>query len=59
MKETQLTHNGARVYADDKGRLYAVCAVCDSLVRINKPLIGGLHVCLTDDEIKAKRSGRA
>jgi len=29
----------------NKSRLYSVCAQCGSLVRINKPLFGSLHLC--------------
>jgi hypothetical protein len=24
---------------------YGICAGCDSIVRLNKPLIGDLHIC--------------
>jgi hypothetical protein len=27
------------------GKLWAVCADCDTLVRLDKPLIGSLHLC--------------
>lgn len=30
--------------------LYDVCPRCAKLVRLNKPLLGGIHVCVTDEE---------
>jgi len=36
------------------GKLYDRCVRCDSLVRVNKPLLGSAHICLTDCEA-AKR----
>lgn len=29
------------------GKAYGVCADCKSVVRLNKPLFGSLHVCVT------------
>jgi hypothetical protein len=29
---------------------YEVCGVCGKLVRLNKPLLGSLHICLTEEE---------
>jgi len=26
-------------------KMYAVCVNCDRIVRVNKPLLGDLHVC--------------
>ena len=49
------------------GRLYAVgnkvfgvCAWCEKLVRADKPIVGGLHICLTEEEaaIKLRILGR-
>jgi len=37
------------------GKIYALCGDCDSLVRINKPLFGSMHICLTPGEIAAKK----
>lgn len=34
--------------------IYEKCANCGKLVRLNKPLFGSMHLCLTDEEIKAK-----
>lgn len=28
-----------------QGKLYATCQTCGSLVRLNKPLLGSLHLC--------------
>lgn len=28
------------------GRMYGVCAECASIVRVDKPLIGGWHFCV-------------
>jgi hypothetical protein len=39
------------------GKLYRWCGHCENLVRVNKPLLGGLHFCLTDEEIAAKTTG--
>lgn len=38
------------------GKLYDTCRMCGQLVRLNKPIFGGLHFCLTDEEIAAKRA---
>lgn len=38
------------------GKIYAVCDVCRQLVRINKPIFGSLHLCLTDEEISQKET---
>jgi hypothetical protein len=40
-------------------RLYARCATCLNIVRINKPIVGDWHFCLTDEEIAAQRSKSA
>ncbi len=40
-------------------KIYAQCPTCGSLVRINKPLFGSLHICLSDEEramIEAQRA---
>jgi hypothetical protein len=39
--------------------LYRRCQTCGSIVRLNKPIIGDLHFCLTDEEIAARRSKSA
>lgn len=36
------------------GKLYQRCGYCMNLVQINKPLLGALHLCLTDEERAAK-----
>lgn len=35
--------------------LYGRCEMCAKIVRINKWLFGSFHICLTDEEIAAKR----
>lgn len=35
-------------------QIWEVCADCNQWVRLNKPLFGSLHICLTEDEIKEK-----
>lgn len=39
-----------RIIQTSDGKLYAVCPDCGQLVRINKPIIGSLHVCLSEEE---------
>lgn len=36
-------------------KLYGTCAVCNSIVRIDKPIIGGLHLCLPKEEREEQR----
>ena len=36
-------------------QLWAKCSNCEQLVRLNKPLLGSLHFCLTDAEIAKTR----
>lgn len=36
--------------------LYQKCQACEQVVRLNKPLIGSFHLCLTEEEIAAKRA---
>jgi len=31
-------------------KIYACCALCGELVRVNKPIIGSLHLCSLDEE---------
>jgi hypothetical protein len=35
-------------------KLYERCQYCEQVIRINKPLFGSLHICLTQAEIDAK-----
>ena len=37
------------------GKIYARCDDCRSLVRLNKPLIGAMHFCLTPEELAMKK----
>jgi hypothetical protein len=39
-------------------KLYCTCQHCGALVCLNKWLIGSLHICLSDEEMAAKRAGR-
>jgi hypothetical protein len=36
-------------------KIYCRCEECGSLVRINKPIFGDLHLCLTEEEKKEKQ----
>ena len=36
-------------------KLYAICPMCQALVRVNKPILGDLHFCLTEEEIRERR----
>lgn len=40
------------------GKMYRRCSMCGTVVRINKPLVGDLHLCLTDEEIAKVRTTR-
>lgn len=31
-------------------KLYQRCGVCGGIVRINKPIVGSMHFCLTEEE---------
>ena len=39
--------------------IYMWCKWCDKLVKMNKFILGSLHICLTEEEkyVKAKRLG--
>jgi len=39
--------------------VYMWCKWCDKLVKMNKFILGSLHICLTEEEkyVKAKRLG--
>jgi hypothetical protein len=32
------------------GKIYAVCYGCGKIIRVNKPLIGSVHFCTTEEE---------
>lgn len=36
-------------------KLYAQCFECGKVICINKWLLGSLHLCLTEEEIKEKQ----
>lgn len=29
--------------------IYAICPKCHHMVRVNKPLLGSVHICVGDD----------
>lgn len=37
------------------GKLMALCQDCHKYVRLDKPFIGSLHVCVTDEEAAQNR----
>lgn len=37
-------------------KLMGVCQVCGKLVRLDKPLFGSMHICLSDEEIASKNN---
>lgn len=39
---------------DFGGHPHAVCPDCRKLVRLDKPIVGALHVCLSEEERAAK-----
>ena len=39
------------------GKPFGICADCGKPVRLNKPLFGDLHFCLTDCAIRGHHSG--
>lgn len=41
------------------GKIYDYCSDCGRLVRLNKPILGSLHICLTEEEKRYKRSVEA
>lgn len=43
---TEIEIAGRKAWVDHKGRIYMVCSKCQSLVRINKPFLGSVHLCL-------------
>ena len=42
------------------GKLMSVCSGCAKIIRLDKPILGSLHICTTDDErrIFASEIGR-
>lgn len=42
---------GEQALLDD--RLYGRCAACGQVIRVNKPLLGSLHLCTIDEEVIA------
>jgi len=39
----------------DGGAIYVICDECGKTVRWNKPILGGMHLCLSDEEKAMKR----
>lgn len=37
------------------GKWYGVCQDCGSLVRIDKPILGSMHLCITESERAARK----
>lgn len=37
-------------------QLWARCQHCGALVRLNKPIFGSLHICLSEKERRAKKA---
>lgn len=35
-------------------RIYSICRYCGGIVRVDKPLFGSLHFCLTDEQRKER-----
>lgn len=35
------------------GKVYALCPQCRQVIRMNKPLIGSLHLCTTAESVPA------
>jgi len=31
------------------GKIYEVCGVCGEIIRWDKPIIGSMHICLSDE----------
>ena len=34
------------IFTSRKGKIYGVCAHCEQLIRIDKPILGSLHICV-------------
>lgn len=32
------------------GKLYGICRYCKKVVRIDKPVLGSMHICVTSEE---------
>lgn len=40
------------------GKLYGMCARCGSIVRMDKPIFGDIHFCLTEEEEQRREQER-
>ena len=36
-------------------KLMSVCGTCNKIIRVDKPVLGSLHICLSDEEIASRR----
>jgi hypothetical protein len=36
--------------------IYEVCGTCGSIIRLNKPIIGSLHICLSEEDMRTIRA---
>ncbi len=48
MNDNERLDKGLPVFVN--GKVYALCKECGSLVRLNKPFIGSMHLCSASDE---------
>ena len=46
LKAGELKKVWSPFYAGADGKLYCQCGRCGKMVRVNKPLFGGLHLCV-------------
>lgn len=37
--------------------LYTMCTDCGKIIKLNKFMLGSLHLCLTDEELKILKKG--
>jgi len=57
MTEMERLNRGERVLVGH--RVLAKCPACDKIIRVNKPIIGDLHLCSEEAaEAERKRTGR-
>jgi acetyl-CoA carboxylase beta subunit len=39
-------------------QVWQKCQWCEQVIRLNKPIFGSWHICLTDEEMRAKSAAR-
>ena len=44
----------APAYVIINGKMLSICPICSNIIRLNKPLLGDIHLCLTDEEIRQR-----